>query len=740
MLRLLAAFFLGLTVLTGAGPVFAQASPAKPASGHGPIHALHITVELVPVSNSIQPGGSAEVGLHMVMDKGWHVYWSNAGDSGEPPQVAWKLPKGITADAMQFPAPERISYGPLMDYGYPDEVVFPIALHAAVGLKAGATEPLGARVNWLVCREECIPGKADFVLPMKVTSQPPTTDAAAAALLQRFQAQLPQPLPPGSKALFQPTPSGFTFALLGSHAGQPASSAEFFPLDQMLISNPAPQTVRESGGNLLIALKKDENLSTAPANLRGVLRFADGVSYQVDAVPGEFAGANFAASPAAGGGQVAATSSETLSHLLRIGVLAFFGGMVLNLMPCVFPVLFLKGLALVGSSGESRRRLRAHGAVYTLGILVSFWAIVAVLLVLRAGGHRLGWGFQFQSPSFLAVIALLFFFLGLSLAGMFDIGLSLTSKGSGLADQGGYGGSFFTGVLAMVVATPCTAPFMGVAVGFALAQPAVIAFAVFTALGLGLAAPFVLLTLHPAWTRLLPRPGAWMEILKQGTAVILFAVAIWMVWLFATAAGVNALSAGLLPGFLLLAIAGWILGRWPARLGASAAALVVIAAAIALPLVAVRSFPAAPSGQMDAANAGGEDWQPFSDAVLQKYRAENRPVFIDFTASWCLSCQVNERVVLDRADVRQRLKDSGIVLLRADWTRHDDAITQALSQLGRSGVPTYVLYPSGGPARVLPEVLTPGIVFNALQGVNASRTDTRAAQGQVTEGAGSGKS
>jgi len=397
--------------------------------------------------------------------------------------------------------------------------------------------------------------------------------------------------------------------------------------------------------------------------------------------------------------------------------LAFLGGLILNLMPCVFPVLFIKGLALVQSSGHERKRLRAHGAMYTLGILVSFWAIVALLLVLRAGGHHLGWGFQFQSPYFVACMALLFFFLGLSLAGMFEVGLSVTSVGGELAQRSGYSGSFFTGVLATVVATPCTAPFMGAAIGFALTQNPLITFAVFTLLALGLAAPYVLLTLQPAWIRLLPKPGAWMEYLKQAVSIPIFVAVIWMVWVFAQVAGSNGVAA-LLAGLLLTAIAGWVLGHWPAKWSSAGAALLLLLAAIALPSFAAKELPA--RNATTEASAQTSAWQPFSPQRLAAVRAQGKPVFVDFSAAWCLSCQVNERVVLDQPDVEEAFRKSDVVLMRADWTNHDDTITAALAQLGRSGVPTYALY-SGGPDSapvLLPEVLTRGIVLDALKNLH----------------------
>jgi thiol:disulfide interchange protein DsbD len=386
--------------------------------------------------------------------------------------------------------------------------------------------------------------------------------------------------------------------------------------------------------------------------------------------------------------------------------------LILNLMPCVFPVLFLKGLALVQSGNEERHKMRNHGMVYTAGILVSFWILVGVLLSLRAAGARLGWGFQFQSPVFLSLMAGLLFFLGLSLAGQFEIGLTLTSAGGGLAAKQGYTGSFFTGVLAVVVATPCTAPFMGAAIGYALAQPAGVTFAVFTALALGLAAPYAVLTLQPAWTRLLPRPGAWMEVLRQAISVPIFATVIWLAWVLAQAYGASVLAA-LLATFLLIAMAGWFLGRWPAQRWATAIAAIILLGAVTLSALAPRELAIAPATTASASHSG--EWEPWSSAAVASYQSQGRPVFVDFTASWCLSCQVNERVALSQPQVRKAFADSNVALLRADWTQHDEAIAETLTSLGRSGVPAYALYvPSEKTPRLLPEVLTPGIVTDAL--------------------------
>ncbi len=677
------------------------------------VKAPHVTVSLLVPPAQIYPGERFTSGLDFRMEPGWHVYWINAGDSGEPPKVQWKLPAGVTADGLQFPAPKRLPLGPLMDFGYEGEVVFPVPMHVAEDFRpAGKQAALGAHVSWLVCREVCLPGKAELSVDrdaLSAAAPMPRIDAAAQSLIARFQSELPKPLPAGDAAHFRQTAQGFVLEVA---TGAQQGSAQFFPFDQTVIANAAAQPVKALAGGVQLTLTKDENVQGAPRQLNGVLELADGAAYEIHATPG----ATAAEGPAASG--------AAFAPLAEAAGLALVGGILLNLMPCVFPVLFIKGLALVQSSQQERGRLRAHGWVYTLGILVSFWAVVAVLLALRAAGQQLGWGFQFQSPTFLALMAMLLFFLGLALAGQFEIGLSLTSAGGSLAEKHGYAGSFFTGVLAMVVATPCTAPFMGAAIGYALAHSAAVSFAIFTALALGLAAPYLLLAYNPGWSRLLPKPGAWMEVLKQAVSVPIFATVIWLVWVFARIAGTDALI-GLLAAFLLLAIAGWCLGRWPGKWTAGLVAAMVLLAAIGASVWAVRALGVQPGGQTTVifrngsqVKAAGEatEWQPFTPALVEQYRAQGRPVFVDFTASWCLSCQVNERLILSRADVRQRLHDSGAALVRADWTNQDPDITKALAALGRSGVPTYAIYPADLAAapHVLPEVLTPGIVLGAL--------------------------
>ena len=678
--------------------LLAAALPARAASSYADVAHLH--VQLVLPQSDLYPGGPNHAGLYFKLEPGWHIYWQNAGDSGEPPRIRWTLPDGLTATPLQFPAPARLPLGPLMDFGYQNEALFPFSFNVAQSAKPGPAA-LDANVSWLVCREVCIPGKAELGMRVQLAAAAPasaTTSSVDELLWTRGIALLPAPLPAGDKVIFQPTATGFR---LGVETGRRETQAAFFPADQNILDNPSPQPLVSAAKGLVLDLKKDSTLTANPTQLNGVLELSGGRNYIVSASPGTV---------------VIPAPAIAWELLIRSAGLAFLGGLLLNLMPCVFPVLFLKGLALVNSGSEERHKLRTHGFVYAAGIVVSFWALVAALLALRAAGSKLGWGFQFQSPIFLALMASLLFFLGLSLAGQFEIGLTLTSAGGSLAAKQGYAGSFFTGVLAVVVATPCTAPFMGAAVGYALAQPAAATFAIFTALALGLAAPYVALTLQPAWTRLLPRPGVWMDVLKQAVSVPIFGTAIWLAWVLANAYGAAVLAA-LLVGFLLLAIAGWFLGRWPAKRWSTTVAALILLGAVALSVfgqqLATEPEPASTAGAANSASAA--EWQPWSADAVSRNLAQGRPVFVDFTAGWCLSCQVNERVALRQPEVQQAFQAANVALLKADWTRRDEAITQALTALGRDGVPAYALYtPGNTDPQLLPEVLSPGIVTDAL--------------------------
>ncbi len=685
-----------LLALFGSLPLCAQLVEVGDG-GPGPVKAQHLTAEMTALRPQIAAGGSLTAGLVLTLEEHWHVYWVNAGDSGEPPRITWTLPAGITADPPQFPPPQRLPLGPLMDYGYETQVAFPMQLHAASNLKPGKVH-LDARVSWLVCAAQCLPGKAHLGLDVEVVpgplSDPPIVGALGAAI-----ASLPKPMP--ATMTVAATADGKALGLT-VHTGKKEAEAQFYPFDADQIDNAAAQGVEPLRDGVRVVLRRAPDTAALPKSLHGLLELAGGTSYDftVPVTAGTVVPVTAAVkqAPASEGVGFGATLFGELG-------LAFGGGLLLNLMPCVFPVLFLKGLALVHSSTEEKQRQRLHGLVYTAGILLSFWAVVGALLLLRAGGRSVGWGFQMQSPGFVAVLASLVFFLGLSLAGQFEIGLSLTSAGGGLAQKQGFAGSFFTGVLATVVATPCMGPLLGAAVGFALSQPVALTFLVFTVLALGLAFPYLLLTLQPQWTSLLPKPGAWMEILKQFSAVPLFATAIWLAWVYGQLFGSDGLNrvALLLLCFLVLAIAGWALGRWPARWGSGITALVLIPLALSLPL--------------RPQSVGAASWQPWSPENLAAARASGEPVFIDFTAAWCLSCKVNEAAVLRSDEIESKLAKGHFKLLKADWTQYDPRITAELAGVHRSGVPTYVIYPAGktSNADVLPELLTRDIVSKAIQ-------------------------
>jgi thiol:disulfide interchange protein len=652
----------------------------------GPVKASHLTAELVADPTTIAAGRSGHVALSLTLEPGWHVYWLYAGDSGEPPEVTWSLPEGVTVGPMQYPVPSRLPLGPLMDYGYEGRAVFPFDLSASQHFAVGDIR-LRAHVRWLVCREVCLPGRAYLGLDLKVAHQ---SSAESNKLIDAAIQAEPVKAPGSVKIDVQVSRSMLTLNIV---TGRRETRAEYYPLDDDSIRNAADQMIEPTTTGVKLVTERAEASDTVPKDLKGVLKLNGGRSYSFD-VP------------------VVATAAPTKPNtepgfFLAI-LFAFGGGMILNLMPCVFPVLFLKALALVGNAGESRRGHLLNGLAYTVGILCSFWGIVAGLLALRALGRQAGWGFQLQSPGFILALVFLLFFMALSLAGMFDLGPTLTGTGDQLTRRGGYTGSFFTGVLATVVATPCTAPLMGAAVGYALSQSAVITFAVFTALAIGLALPYLVLTSVPGWAKRMPKPGPWMVTLKEFTSLPLFLTSVWLIWVYGRLSGGapgNSADhiARLLTGLVVLAIAGWILGRWPAHRWAYVAACVTIALAVIIPL--------------SAAQSDRLQWEPFSAGALQAAETQGKPVFIDFTAAWCLSCQVNERAVLEDGDVEKELLRQHYVLLRADWTRYDPEITAALNRVGRSGVPTYVVFPAhaDGAARVLPELPTRGLVLDAIR-------------------------
>jgi thiol:disulfide interchange protein len=414
---------------------------------------------------------------------------------------------------------------------------------------------------------------------------------------------------------------------------------------------------------------------------------------------------------------VAAAGESSIGLAVAL-LFAFLGGMILNLMPCVLPVLSLKIMGMVKQAGEAPRERLKHGALFTLGVVASFWVLAGIMLLLQAGGEQLGWGFQLQSPSFVIVLSVFLFLFGLSMFGVFEIGTSLTGVGQGVAGGSSYTSSLISGVLATTVATPCTAPFMGSALGFTLGAPAYVAFLVFTFVGLGMAAPYLLLTTIPALLKFIPKPGAWMESMKQFMGFLLMATVLWLIWVLSLQTGADGVVI-LLAALLLVALGGWIFGRWgniaieqPTRRIALVIALVAVAGGLFFSLTNIKAKEQETAG---VHKQGSIEWLAYTPELVEGLKAEGRTVFLDFTAAWCLSCQVNEKVAFSSEEVQNEFARRGIATVRADWTNHDETITRALAAFGRNSVPLYVLYAPGKDPVLLPEIITPGIVLEALR-------------------------
>jgi thiol:disulfide interchange protein DsbD len=678
------------------------------------VQQLHSEAELIAERTAVTPGQTLTVALRLRLEEHWHAYWKNPGDSGMATSLAWTVPEGFRAGPIQWPAPRRIDTGPLTSYGYEGEVLHLVDLAVPAGLQAGAPVTLRAKADWLVCKDVCLPAVADLVLELPVSGTPAPVDGRWAAAFTAAREALPKTAPGDGIAAYQ---ADGTLTLRVSPAAAPdARALAFFPDREGLIQYAARQTLRPHANGVDLQLVAADPPSGD--RLTGVLVAAPGTdaarAIEIQ-VPIESGPPPAIAGPQDGSSGLALAAALTL---------AFGGGLLLNLMPCVFPVLAIKVLGLAQRAHGRRSTMRAHGLLFAAGVLASFWLIAAVLLALRSQGAALGWGYQLQSPLVVVGLALLFFVLALNLSGVFQLGHGVQALAGGLHVRNPHADALLSGVLAAAVASPCTAPFMGAALGFALVQPAFDALLVFTALAVGMALPYVLLTFVPQLTRRLPRPGTWMEALRQVLAFPLYATVAWLVWVLGRQTGVDGV-ARLLFALVLVAAALWAVGRAAqarngARLAARVLAALLVVAGGSLAWTATQ-----PEAQTAQGAAGA--WQPWSEAAVQAARAQGRPVFVDFTAAWCVTCQVNKRLVLQASEVERRFDQLGVVRLRADWTSRDPAITQALARLERSGVPVYAMYvPTRPQPELLPELLTRRIVLDALEQA-AHRTTLRSA-------------
>ena len=695
-----------------------------------------VKATLVAAETAIVPGKPVQVALRLVHQPHWHTYWINPG-TGLVTEIKWSLPPGWTASAIQWPAPYVIKdkTGAITGNGFENDTLLPVTLTPPADLAPGTKVTLKASAEWLMCEDVCMPGNADvtLTLPVAATAAP---DAALGPRLSAVVAGLPR-----ADAAWKVSATRDAKAItlkvapVGPTAGKTAAPADLrFFADDNLVAYELPQTITPDGaGGYVLTLSISPDAPKDATKLAGVLTnekgwLADGSlrGLRID-LPFAAAPTVSAAAPAASGSQPSALSSPSSVpspaapvSLISTLFLALVGGLILNLMPCVFPVLGIKILGFVNQAGQDKKKVILHGLVFALGVLLSFWSLAAVLAVLRAGGDQLGWGFQLQSPLFVYGLAAVMLIFAMNMSGVFEFGLSATGVGSDLQSKSGFAGSFFTGVLATVVATPCSAPFLAPALGAALTLSTIESFAVFTAIAVGLAGPYLLLSIFPAAVKILPRPGAWMETFKQFMAFPLYATVAYLAWVLAGQTTENG-SLMALFGLVLIALGVWFYGRYnlpgtkpgKVRFGTVTGALV-------LALGVWTGWPENTEAKTAAAQAAGAPevvWEKWSPAAVEKLRAEGRMIYVDFTARWCATCQTNKKIVFASDEVLRQFAAKKIVTLRADWTNKDPAITAELAKYQRSAVPFNVLWKPGKPEPLLlPELLTPGIVLDAIKG------------------------
>lgn len=718
---------MGMRKVTGflAGFACALAALWLSAAAAQPGKAPHVQASLIAAKTAVRPGETITVALRQSIAPGWHTYWSNPGDAGEPTSLQWKLPDGATAGQLLWPVPHVIAIGPLVDYGYSDEVLLLTEITLPQSLPQDGVE-IAADAKWLVCKEICVPEETTVSLKLPVLPEGLTPRASPnAAVIEAARAQLPGAAPWTVRFEAGRT----TLMLRAEMPGADMAKAEFrfFPAQPDVIANASPQKASLQDGEFLLRMRRADAdpASTLPANVSGILavetRGASGQmqrrGYNIAAAIASSPRADVAwpqVTPAAitfeNPTEVAGGSGQ-LSFALAL-LSAFVGGLILNLMPCVFPVLSLKALSLAGERAPHERHI--HGGAYLAGVLASFLIAGVALIALREAGVSIGWGMQFQSPAFVLLLLAMFMGLGLNMSGVFAMGGRLAGIGDSLTRAPGVTGYFFTGVLATVVATPCTAPYMGAAVFYAFTQPAPQLLAVLMALGLGFALPMVLLSVSPSVGRMLPKPGAWMVTFKQVMAFPLYATAGWLIWVLSVQLGSDGVLAGVIAA-LGVAFAAWLIGsaNEPGVWRTSIAAAIAVVAIVGSVLTA-QADGSGVSRSVVTGETAGPKAEAFSAARLEELRAEGKPVFVNLTAAWCITCLVNERVALRSDRITEAFAKRGVVYLKGDWTNGNPEITALLKRFDRAGVPLYIIYAGKGEPQVLPQFLTESIVLDGI--------------------------
>ncbi|MFZ1071974.1 MAG: protein-disulfide reductase DsbD domain-containing protein [Verrucomicrobiia bacterium] len=690
-------------------------------------HAAHTQARLVLAADTARPGDTILAGVDLKMEPGWHTYWKNPGEAGMATKIEWQLPRGVTAGEIQWPLPEKLPPAEVTTYGYNNEVMLVVPLTLATNLPAGPID-LKAKVSWLECKESCIPGSGDIEATLNVGNE--TKISTDAALVESWRDKAPHP---GDNlqlsAGWEGPANGDTRPLiLEWSAPDKTTKADFFPYANDNFDVQAA-TENLSTGDREIHLRKlvQKYSGDWPKEISGVIVEQTGnkrTGFEVKLTISNQAPTNEAVS-AVSASPTASSSALPAPALWKMLLYAFIGGLILNIMPCVLPVIALKILGFINHGQHEPGRVRALGLVYAAGVLVSFLALAAVVIGVKSAGHHAGWGMQFGNPEFIVVLTTLITLVALNLFGVFEVtlgGRTLSAAGQ-LASKQGSAGAFFNGLLATALATPCTAPFLAPALGFAFAQKAPLILLMFFAVGAGLAAPYVVLSWNPAWLKFLPKPGAWMEKFKIAMGFPMLLTAVWLFNLAGDDYGNNVLWLAVF--LVIVAFAAWIFGTFVQRARAGKGVGVVI---VLILLIGGYAFAlenqlhwrapivvAGPAGSLQE-SPDGIDWQPWSPQAVSQARTAGKPVLVDFTANWCLTCQVNKKIAIEIPSVRQKLKDINAVTLVGDYTHFPDGITTELNRFNRAGVPLVLVYPKNPDAEpiVLPEVLTPGIVLDAL--------------------------
>jgi thiol:disulfide interchange protein DsbD len=662
-----------------------------------------VEARLLADTTTVVPGQPFTAGLLLKMAPGWHTYWQFPGDAGIPTEINWQLPSGWKAGAIQWPIPLKLKEpGDIQIYGYHDQVLLMVPLTPPPKIDTTSVH-LAAKADWLVCEKVCIPGNAEVQLDLPVGSQ---TTPANRNLFAKFQSQLPRALPPGAQSALQWTRSDKAFRLkIADKSLADAGAVDFFPLPESSTLIGHPQRVARSDGSLLFTIP----IESAPAgqqSLAGLIVAGDR-AFSLGNTSG-------AAAPSA---KVSAPASGGLAKWLLFG---FIGGLILNLMPCVLPVISLKIFGFIKHASDSRARIFGNGLAFSAGIFAWFVGLAILMIALKSAGREITWAFQFTNPYFVVGMSAVVLVFALNLFGVFEITLpaAATTGLLGWSAREGYAGSFFQGVFATVLATPCTAPYLGTALGFAFAQSALVIMLMFVAIALGMSLPYLILSAQPAWLRFVPRPGPWMVRVKQFMGFLLIATLLFLLWVIGVARGLDA--AIWVSAFLLaLSVACWMLGSFSTPTASRAQRSVVLVLILVLVLGSGCYFIGEKFRVTKTAASGltSAGWIPFSPERLQAELAAGHTVFLDFTAAWCITCKYNEASVLESAAVKSAFARHKVVKMKADWTNADPVITKTLKQFGRVGVPLYVLYPAATPNQpvVLPELLTQTLVLNHLE-------------------------